>query len=184
MRRVEPGAHGSGSVAGFVGVQSFGIVLAALGEDASIVNNTVIDNVADAGASNDIGGIRIDGECDWDIANNILWNNTGIDLALNVEGVALRNNDIAELGGSKDPQTNSGNLSVDPQFVSATSPRRKRSSALIDAGPNATVGGLPGAIGPQALRHARRERHASGKKDQPGRIATLSTPSRWCANSS
>lgn len=129
----------------------------ALAQGGRLINNTVVGNTADAGAAGDIGGIRLDGNCNWEIANNILWDNAGIDLALNSENAVLRYNDIADRGGSEDPATDTGNVSVDPQFVSTTSPRLKRSSSLIDAGLNTPIGGLvtpsfdggPRLIGPR-----------------------------------
>jgi len=108
-------------------------------------SNTVTGNTADLGASTDIGGVRVHGvpNCAWTIANNILWDNAGLDLAIHVANTNLRYNDIDDLGGSHPPATSIGNLSVNPRFVSATSFRLQRSSPLIDAGMNGPVGGLP-----------------------------------------
>jgi hypothetical protein len=107
-----------------------------------VLNNTIVGNTAGSGAMTDTGGIRLDGGCPPEIANNIVWGNDGIDVELNSEDATLRNNDIAELGGTEDPSTNTGNLSIDPQFTSATSVRLKRTSPLIDAGLNTLDGGL------------------------------------------
>lgn len=110
--------------------------------DARFVNNTIVGNTAGPGAATDTGGIRLDGDCLWEIANNILWGNAGIDFELNSADATLRNNDIGERGGSEGPTTDSANVSVDPQFTSATSVRLKRTSPLIDAGLNTPAGGL------------------------------------------
>ena len=99
-----------------------------LADGARFINNTVVGNTAGSGAASDTGGIRLDGDCPWEIANNIMWDNAGIDLELNSEGATLRNNDIGERGGSEAPTTDSGNVSIDPQFTSATSVRPKRTS--------------------------------------------------------
>jgi hypothetical protein len=114
---------------------------------ASFNNNTVTANLADVGGSADFGGVQLIGvpNCPWTVANNILWDNTGLDLAIGVAGVGVRNNDIENLGGSQPPAASSGNLAVDPQFVSAGNQRLRRSSPLVDAGINGASGGLPAA---------------------------------------
>lgn len=110
---------------------------------AGFVNNTVIENTADVGADNDIGGVRLDGPtCNWEVANNILWDNEGRDLSLHNEGAVVRYNDIDDLGGQA-PGSASGNLSVVPQFVSVSSQRLLRTSPLVDAGLNEPFTGLP-----------------------------------------
>ena len=115
------------------------------GSFGSFINNTVFDNTADLGAASDIGGVRIDGlqSCAWSVANNSLWGNAGIDLAVAVTNVTLRNNNIDNLGGPVAPESSSGNIDLAPQFTSATNFRPRRSSPLIDAGLNLPVGGLP-----------------------------------------
>lgn len=111
----------------------------------SFTNNTVTGNTADMGGANDIGGVRVTGfpNCTWTLANNILWGNAGLDLYLDVSSVTLRNNDIQDPGGSQLPATSLGNVDVNPQFVSTTNLRLRRSSPLIDEGINGPVGGLP-----------------------------------------
>ena len=114
---------------------------------AAFTSNTVVGNTGGQGATGDIGGVRVYGfpNCSWSLADNILWDNAGLDLAISVAGTSLRNNDIEDLGGVEPPVTNSGNLSVDPRFVSNTNLRLRRSSPLVDAGVNAPAGGLPSA---------------------------------------
>ena len=113
----------------------------------SLINNTVFDNMADLGAASDIGGVRVYGglSCAWSVANNSLWGNEGVDLALATPTITLRNNNIDDTGGSEIPVSSSGNINLAPQFVSDTNLRPKRSSPLVDAGLNAPTGGLPGA---------------------------------------
>jgi hypothetical protein len=117
------------------------------GSAGSFINNTVYDNTADLGAASDIGGVRLYGfaSCPWSVANNNLWGNAGVDLALAVSSITLRNNNLDDTGGGELPVSSSGNINLSPQFVSATNLRPKRSSPLIDAGLNAPTGGLPGA---------------------------------------
>jgi hypothetical protein len=117
----------------------------SLSASASFNNNTATGNTADVGSAADIGGVRVFGlaNCSWSLANNILWDNAGLDLALDVAGVDLRSNDIDDRGGSQPPATMTGNLRVDPRFVSATNRRLQRGSPLVDAGINGPAGGLP-----------------------------------------
>ncbi len=117
------------------------------GATASFINNTVHDNTADVGAASDIGGVRVSGlvNCPWSVANNHLRGNAGIDFALAISGISLRNNNLGVTGGSEIPASSSGNIDLAPQFVSNTNLRPKRSSPLVDAGLNAPTGGLPGA---------------------------------------
>ena len=117
------------------------------GASASFINNTVYDNTADLGAASDIGGLRVSGlvNCPWSVANNHLRDNAGIDFALAVAGITLRNNNLGVTGGSEIPASSSGNIDLPPQFVSTTNLRPKRSSPLVDAGLNTPTGGLPSA---------------------------------------
>jgi hypothetical protein len=110
------------------------------------INNTVYDNTADAGASSDVGGVYVGGlaACGWDVANNSLWGNPGLDLSLGSVSVSMRNNDLQNRGGSETPSASSGNFSASPQFLSATDFRLKRSSPLVDAGLDAAGGGVTG----------------------------------------
>lgn len=114
---------------------------------ASFNNNTVVGNTADIGADSDIGGVRVYGvpNCPWTVANNILWDNTGLDLANDVANTSIRYNDLEDRDGTHLPANYVGNLRVDPQFISATNFRLQRSSPLVDGGMNAPAGGLPSA---------------------------------------
>ncbi|RYD14430.1 MAG: hypothetical protein EOP90_13540 [Lysobacteraceae bacterium] len=128
--------------AGAASLHCYGIPAAA-----AFISNTVVGNSSGQGAPGDIGGVRVYGfpNCSWSIADNILWDNTGLDLAISVAGASLRYNDIDDLGGTEQPATSTGNLSVEPGFVSGTNLGLKRSSPLVDAGTNAPAGGLPSA---------------------------------------
>jgi hypothetical protein len=117
------------------------------GQVGRFINNTVYDNTADAGAASDIGGVHVGGEpgCAWEVSNNALWGNAGLDLAVGVGivGVTLRNNNLDDLGG-EEPATSSGNINLAPQFVSGTDFRLRRSSPLVDRGLNSAGGGVVG----------------------------------------
>src|SRR5690606_18904913 len=95
-----------------------GAMLATCGAGlASFVSNTVVHNSADVGAASDVGGVYLSGYgCTWEVANNILWDNQGLDLALHVAGTVLRYNDLAQLGGPEAPASSSNNLQLDPGF--------------------------------------------------------------------
>lgn len=124
----------SGSAGGAAGLVCFG----ALG---AFTNNTVVRNTARFGQPTARGGVILGGNCMWEVANNILWDNEGYDLAIGDDEATLRHNNLDDLLGT--PTTSSGNISVDPQFVSAGILRLQRSSPLIDAGLNETFLGLP-----------------------------------------
>lgn len=113
----------------------------------AFINNTVVGNSADLGAAADIGGVRVYGfsNCSWKVINNVLWDNAGLDLSIDVANTVLRFNDIADRGGSVPPANDAGNLSVDPRFKSDTDLRLQRLSPLVDAGTNTPDGGLPSA---------------------------------------
>lgn len=108
----------------------------------ALTGNTVVANTAQFGTATSRGGLLLGGNCLWEIANNILWDNEGYDLKLPSSDAVLRYNDIDDLDGT--PAAGSvGNVNVDPQFVSAGILRLKRSSPLIDAGFNDTLLGQP-----------------------------------------
>ncbi|MGN6520221.1 MAG: choice-of-anchor Q domain-containing protein [Dokdonella sp.] len=109
---------------------------------ARIVGNTVTRNEASTGSATDASGVYIGGDCLVEVANDILWSNTGLDLALYAEGARLHHNDLAGLGGGEAPAISVGNVQVNPQFVSATNLRLRRSSPLIDAGYDTPIDGL------------------------------------------
>jgi hypothetical protein len=109
---------------------------------ARIAGNTVTGNEASTGSATSAAGVRIGGDCLVEVANNILWGNTGLDLALYAEGVRLYHNDLADIGGAEAPATSIGNVQVDPQFVSTANLRLQRTSPLIDAGYDTPIDGL------------------------------------------
>ncbi len=115
--------------------------LACLGSLGAFTNNTVVRNTARFGQSDVEGGITLSGNCLWEVANNILWDNEGYDLDFGDDEVTLRNNNLDDLRGV--PAASSGNINVDPQFAGTTNLRLLRSSPLIDAGLNETLLGLP-----------------------------------------
>jgi hypothetical protein len=118
--------------------------LSCNGAVAGFVNNTVVDNTASVGAADDVGGVRIGGSgCTWEVANNILWGNEGQDLFLQADGAVLRYNDLDDLGGTSAPGSSSGNVNVNPQFVSENNLRLRRESPLVDAGLDEPFTGLP-----------------------------------------
>lgn len=51
---------------------------------------------------------RVSRDCTWEVANNILWGNEGIDLHLQTAGTVLRCNDLDDLGGSSPPASSNG----------------------------------------------------------------------------
>ncbi len=108
--------------------------------NAAFTSNTVTMNTAGVGQPGRTGGVMIRG-CSWEVANNILWDNEGHDLnAVSTPSVARHNN----IGSAIGPIWGDGsNLSVDPQFTSASILRLRRSSPLIDTGLNETNQGLP-----------------------------------------
>lgn len=114
--------------------------LSCNGGVAAFSNNTVIGNTAGFGQPGKTGGVRLWG-CQWEVANNILWDNESYDL--NIGGVAavVNHNNIGALNGT--PISGGNNLALDPRFVSASNLRLRRDSPLIDVGFSATFLGLP-----------------------------------------
>ncbi len=114
--------------------------LSCTGSNAAFNSNTVTRNTAGIGQPGKTGGVMLRG-CMWEVANNILWNNEDHDLnTASTPSVARHNN----IGSAIGPIWGDGsNLSLDPQFTSASILRLRRSSPLIDAGLNDTGQGLP-----------------------------------------
>ena len=108
----------------------------------AVGNNTVVGNTVAFGQATRTGGITVGGSCLWEVANNILWDNEGYDLSIPDDVATLRHNDLDDLGGVA-AAGSSGNIAVDPQFVSAGILRLQRGSPLVDAGLNETFLGLP-----------------------------------------
>ncbi len=109
---------------------------------ARIVGNTVTGNEASTGGATSASGLRVGGDCLTEVADNILWGNAGLDLALFVEGARLYHNDLADLGGDEQPAARVGDVLVNPQFVSSTNLHLRRTSPLIDAGYDTPIDGL------------------------------------------
>jgi hypothetical protein len=107
----------------------------------AFTSNTVVLNTAAFGQANDIGGVTLFGSCQWEIANNILWDNEGYDLRIPDNRATLRNNNLEDLFGT--PFASSGNIAVDPMFVATGNLRLKRASPLVDAGFDEVFLGLP-----------------------------------------
>ncbi len=96
-----------------------------------VTNNTVVAN--QAGDEEFAGGLYVNhaGSTPAAVSNNVLFGNSGYDLRC--DSVPLLSNDWGSIDGA--PMSGSlGNLSVDPQFVSATDFHLHASSPLIDAG--------------------------------------------------
>jgi hypothetical protein len=117
------------------------VAISCFGALGAFTNNTVTGNTAAFGTATDRGGASLHGNCLWEVANNILWGNDGYDLSIGDDEAVLRNNDLDDLNGV--PADSSGNMNVNPQFVSSGILRLRRSSPLIDAGLNETLLGLP-----------------------------------------
>ena len=108
----------------------------------AFTNNTVVRNTAAFGQPNVHGGVILVGSCLWEVANNVFWDNEGYDLWIENDKATLRNNDLDDLEGTPTAGS-SGNINVDPQFVSVGILRLTRGSPLVDAGFNETLLGLP-----------------------------------------
>jgi hypothetical protein len=87
-------------------------------------------------------GVKLGGAHTWSVANNILYDNSSVDLGVNAPA-ELRNNDIGvkyvAMGVSA---TSSGDVSVDPGFVSGSNFHLHSDSAIVNAGPASVPGGL------------------------------------------
>ena len=125
--------------AGYSGGAGAIICYGALG---AFTNNTVVRNTAAFGQSNVRGGMILSGSCLWEVANNILWDNEGYDLRIDDNKATLRYNNLDDLEGTPIAGS-SGNINLDPQFVSVGILRLTRGSPLVDAGFNETLLGLP-----------------------------------------
>jgi putative cofactor-binding repeat protein len=115
--------------------------ITCFGSLGAFTNNTVVRNTARFGQADVRGGMMLTGNCLWEVANNILWDNEGYDLQIGDGEATLRNNNLDDLVGT--PMASSGNVNIDPQFVSIGILRLQRSSPMIDAGLNETLLGLP-----------------------------------------
>lgn len=133
-------AHNASPVASNVRTIVFGSNGA---DDVSyITSNTITDNVGPGGVALYVESI---GTRTWSFANNILYANSA-NYTLHMPAlVELRNNDIDQISGT--PTVDTGNVSVDPQFV-ASGPgsdyHLSMTSPLVDAG---LAAGVPGGLG-------------------------------------
>ncbi|MEO7325095.1 MAG: hypothetical protein ABIW82_09740 [Dokdonella sp.] len=130
-----------------------GIVLSLIsnrpGNGVSVIfnNNTVAGNSVPATSQR--GGAAFSGTTpgEMHVANNILWNNGGVDISLITSAIVyLDHDDIGSrsLGGSVVVnETNS--YQVDPQFVSPADARLASASPLRDAGIASPIGGAGSA---------------------------------------
>lgn len=116
--------------------------LTCFGSLGAFTNNAVVRNTARFCQPTVRGGINLSGNCLGEVANNIRWDNEGYDLSIDEDEVALRNNNLDDLDGTPIGGS-SGNINLDPQFVSVGILRLARSSPLVDAGFNETLLGLP-----------------------------------------
>ncbi len=123
------------------GVSAGAAALTCFGGLGAFSNNTVVRNTAAFGQATVTGGVSLGGNCQWEVANNILWGNEGYDLHIPDNRATLRHNNLDDLRGV--PVASSGNIAVDPMFVSAGILRLQRASPLIDAGFNEAFLGLP-----------------------------------------
>lgn len=123
------------------GVSGGATALECFGALGAFTNNTVVRNTAAFGQATTTGGVVLGGGCQWEVANNILWDNEGYDLWMSDNRATLRHNNLDDLRGV--PVASGGNIAVDPLFVSASNLRLQRASPLIDAGFNDTFLGLP-----------------------------------------
>ena len=114
------------------------------GTNSHLVNNTIVSNTItlDNGNTHNQGGLSATGAADLYAYNNILWGNTKTDFNYGSTTNTLVNNDIEDQTGTLGIDS-SGNLSVNPEFVSASNFRLEASSPLINQGKNTPPGGLP-----------------------------------------
>jgi hypothetical protein len=108
-----------------------------------INGNTVADNTYDSAAPIS-GTVFLRPDALGSLANNILWNNAGVEFLQNITiQPQLLNNDIDVLNVT--PAAGSGgNLAVDPQFISATNHHLQATTPLFNAGFAAPPGGSSG----------------------------------------
>lgn len=103
-------------------------------------NNTVAQNVNTGTNTSPIVYVSDDGSGHF--SNNLFWSNTASSDLDWFGSVQLIDNDYSAIDGT--PAAGSGgNLSVDPQFASASDFHLRSTSPLINAGTQTPVGGLP-----------------------------------------
>lgn len=112
------------------------------GAGGSFVNNTVANNVVTTSPLT--GGCYFSGPqmSQFTMSNNIFWGNTRFD-AINFGNVGVFiKNDYGNVSGTGGPGS-TGNVDVDPKFVSATNFRLLANSPVLGQGTITPVGGLP-----------------------------------------
>jgi hypothetical protein len=106
-----------------------------------ITNNTIANNIGTpAGA----GGLYVQGSTvasSTFVNNNIAWGNSNSDLYV-FHSPVLVNNDYASIHGTVDASS-TGNVNVDPQFVSASDFHLSPTSPVLGVGTLTPAGGLP-----------------------------------------
>ncbi|MEO5626975.1 MAG: choice-of-anchor Q domain-containing protein [Dokdonella sp.] len=148
-------------------VQTSGIILVRssefIGNTVDVPNGTVLDLISDrpgsggsiffnnntvAGnsvpASSPQAGVVFEGSTSGDVhaANNILWNNGGVDIRLGESGtIYLDHNDIGSRNSGSAMVNESTPFHVDPKFVSAINVHLMSNSPLRDAGVASPIGG-------------------------------------------
>ncbi|GJM10079.1 MAG: hypothetical protein DHS20C11_23550 [Lysobacteraceae bacterium] len=125
---------------------------------AQISNNTIVSNFGTE--ANDDGGLRIGGDGDAVLANNLAWGNDGVDLILMPTGAPyeLLFNAYDSFSGATSASSTGNIFEPTPDFEDGLfNYRLKRTSELVDAGTASFTGwisakdldGLPRVIGPQ-----------------------------------
>jgi hypothetical protein len=125
------------SVAGFVSGPASG--------KTYFTNNTIAGNVSTNQTAGIGGGITVVGSGDTlatFVSNTVAWGNSGYDLSVCCNDV-LVDSDIGVIAGGYDSGHSSGNVSVDPQFSSATDFHLLPTSPLLGQGTLTPAGNLP-----------------------------------------
>jgi hypothetical protein len=111
------------------------------GGGVNIINSTFTQNTVTNTPAGTTGGLHVStsSSTSGTLSNNIIWGNSGY--GLKAESV-LVDNDYGSDFFSPDP-TSIGNVSIDPQFSSATDFHLLPTSPLLDMGTLSPAGGLP-----------------------------------------
>lgn len=109
---------------------------------ADVNNNTFVANQLHAHAS--VGALNLTGTGQFNLSNNILWNNEGSDVFdQSTGGADYYHNDVGVIANVP-PHSVSGNISVDPEFDGFLSLRPAPTSPLVNAGIDSPLGGVGG----------------------------------------